>query len=85
MRNLGVKQSKFYKADKWLLKRPVNTIAKENYDYYFSLPLFSVDKQYVILKELYSCGHNCGEYRIMLYKKTKFGWAFCHYLLGGVF
>lgn len=80
-----VQQSLSYKASKWLIESPSNTMAKKGY-YYLSLPLFSFDRQFAFLKEFYHCGENCGEVRIMMYKYSqKSGWSFYKYLNGGVF
>lgn len=50
-----------------------------------SIPLFSKDKQFAIIRELYRCGKDCGEMRISIYKKTISGWEYSGMLAGGVF
>ena len=42
---------------------------KNNYAYSFSIPLFSLDKKYVILIEEYYCGFMCSDQCIKIYQK----------------
>ena len=42
---------------------------KNNYAYSFSVPLFSLDKKYVILIEEYYCGFMCSDECIKIYQK----------------
>lgn len=42
---------------------------KNNYAYSFSIPLFSLDKKYVILIEEYYCGFMCSDKCIKIYQK----------------
>jgi hypothetical protein len=87
-RNFIIQQSKYdtTKTTKWLIKTPKNRRAKRGYDYYFTLPLFSVDKNYVLLKEIHCCRVEqiTAESKIILYKKTDTGWTFYKYVLDGL-
>ncbi|MBY0478542.1 MAG: hypothetical protein K2Q24_12915 [Chitinophagaceae bacterium] len=50
----------------------------------YSLPLFSIDKNYVILMEDYLCGHLCGYRSINVYKRTKDGWELIYPISWGI-
>ena len=69
----------------WHLPYPKTLAAKEGFKHYCSLPLFSINKQYAILLEVYLCGSMCGETNITLYKHTKEGWAVFRGISGAVF
>ena len=69
-----VKQSNAGNGSKWLIEKPKNRKAEKGHDYYFSLPLFSVDKKYAMLREVFYCGPRCGGAAIILYKQTETGW-----------
>lgn len=57
----------------------------KKYSYNISLPLFTTDKKYVILRQVWNCGGNCGEEHINLYKKDNDGWHFYRQLVAAVF
>ncbi len=40
------------------------------YAHSFSMPLFSVDKKYVIIQQEYYCGYMCSEYCVYLYERV---------------
>ncbi len=62
-----------------------NSITNSKYNHYLMLPLFSINKKYVIIKDLFYCGQGCGEFFITLYKKSSNGWEYLSELIGGTF
>ncbi|MBL4755942.1 MAG: hypothetical protein JKY52_20410 [Flavobacteriales bacterium] len=42
----------------------------KNYSYTFSIPLFSLDKQYAIVQQEFDCGYECSTYCIFIYKQS---------------
>jgi len=42
----------------------------KNYSYTFSVPLFSMDKQYAIVQQEFDCGFECSTYCIIIYKQS---------------
>ncbi len=80
-----IRQSNSYITNEWTFDIESDIIEKENYKYYYTLPLFSLDKQYAILKEVYYCGQTCGEERTILYQHTNKGWIWYKWLTGGVY
>ena len=45
--------------------------------YYYSVPLFSVDKNYVVVRKTYYCGSLCAYFGYYIYrKKDKVNWEF---------
>ncbi len=52
-------------------------IKKKSNNYYYSVPLFSKDKKYVIIRRFYFCGHLCGYFGYYIYIKiSKNKWKF---------
>ena len=43
----------------------------KHYSYTFSIPLFSIDRQYAIVQQEFDCGYECSTYCIYIYKRTK--------------
>lgn len=43
----------------------------KHYSYTFSIPLFSIDRQYAIVQQEFDCGYECSTYCIYIYKRSK--------------
>jgi hypothetical protein len=43
----------------------------KNYSYTFSIPLFSLDKEYAIVQQEFDCGYECSTYCIHIYKRSE--------------
>ncbi len=80
-----IKQSNSYIDSLWHIKTPINPKAKVESFHYCNLPLFSIDKQYVLFKEMYRCGGDCGEMGITIYKKINSSWTVYKSLMFVVF
>ena len=80
-----IKQSNSYIDSLWHINAPINPKAKIGSIHYCNLPLFSIDKQYVLFKEMYRCGGDCGEMGITLYKKINSSWTVYKSLVFAVF
>ncbi len=46
--------------------------------YYYSIPLFSKDKNYVIVRRTYYCGNTCAYGGFYIYRKLDEGWKFLY-------
>jgi hypothetical protein len=55
--------------------------AKNANKYHISLPLFSLDKRYLIIHEFYYCGDECSHRSYKVYKKTAYSWEYIGSLL----
>jgi len=51
---------------------------------YLSLPLFSRNKEFAIIRQLTRCGPNCGSMDILLYRKIHGVWHYYKYIMGGL-
>ncbi|MBW6483994.1 MAG: hypothetical protein K0B10_13160 [Vicingaceae bacterium] len=60
-------------ANKWKIKLTKTFYKRllfgKNRTYYYTIPVFSLDKNYVLFKKVYYCGPICGEGKIILYKR----------------
>jgi hypothetical protein len=75
------------KADRWkredfpmvqvLNPKPTKRIKKQNDHYWaYSIPIFSADKSYCIIKYQFECGGGlCASYMTTLFKRTEHGWT----------
>jgi hypothetical protein len=43
----------------------------KNYSYTFSIPLFSLNKEYAIVQQEFDCGYECSTYCIHIYKRLE--------------
>ncbi len=44
--------------------------------YYYSLPLFSLDRNYVVIHKSYYCGELCGYFGYYIYRRKGEGWEY---------
>jgi len=79
---VGVWTNEFFDSAKIVSVAYIYSIAKQDPNwtwpahYSFSLPWFSNDHKFCVLRYEHSCGRRCGEWSVRLYKKVDGHWVF---------
>jgi hypothetical protein len=69
-RQYFLEQFQSYKSSIWKFKLPKATLtSRKNKIYFYSLPMFSKDRKYVIIRREYYCGSLCAYGGYFIYKK----------------
>ena len=80
-------QFKNIKTNTWPEKDglPKGKETEKGYGTFISIPIFSQNRQFVIVYVYHFCGQNCGRFSIPIYKKTEGTWKFYRQIIGAVF
>lgn len=76
----GINSNVNWNFDKDLVKIRKNSFRlHKKITYFYSIPIFSKNKNMVLLKKLVYCGKLCAEHAVYIYKKNEFGnWELIH-------
>ncbi|MFT3911477.1 MAG: hypothetical protein QM737_18785 [Ferruginibacter sp.] len=75
------------KKKSWELKniRYTTKLEAKNRETYLSLPIFSINRDYAIIRQQTKCPGHCGSYDILLYKNENGRWKYYKYIIGAIF